>query len=96
MVTDVLSSRNLLYHSKEANAHEGKCFCVVAVLFAYFGIFALTFLKYLTRLYASQNHCCRSSQCINTGKISGKYFFEIFFWVKHFDPPTLPTNQKQR
>ena len=74
MVTDVLSSRNLLYHSKEANAHEGKCFCVVAVLFAYFGIFALTFLKYLTRLYASQNHCCRSSQCINTGNISGKFF----------------------
>ena len=24
------------------------------------------------------------------------FFFEIFFWVKHFDPPTLPTNQKQR
>ena len=28
-----------------------------------------------------------------------KIFFEIFFcyiWIKHFDPPTLPTNQKQR
>ena len=27
-------------------------FCVVAVPFAYFGIYALSFLKYLTRLYA--------------------------------------------
>ena len=76
MVTGVLSSRNLIYHSKEENAHEGKCFCVVAVIFSYFGIFALTFLKYLTRPYASQNHCCRSSQCIKI--FSLKSFFVAF------------------
>ena len=61
-ITDVLSSRKLLLHIKEANAHKGKCFCVVAVLFAYFGIYALAFLKYLTKLNALHNHCCRSSQ----------------------------------
>ena len=51
-MTDVLFSRKLLFLSKETNAHKGKCFCVVAVLFAYFGIYALAFLKYLTKLYA--------------------------------------------
>ena len=27
-----------------------------------FGIYALAFLKHLTKLYTSHNHCCRSSQ----------------------------------
>ena len=37
-VTDVLSSRKLLFHSNETNADNGKYFYVVAVLFTYFGI----------------------------------------------------------
>ena len=40
-ITYVLSSKKLLFLSKETNAQKGKCFCVVVVLFAYFGIYAL-------------------------------------------------------
>ena len=59
-ISNVLPSRKLLFHSKETKAHKGKCYCVIVVFFAYFGIYALTLLKYLTKLYALHNHCCRS------------------------------------
>ena len=61
----LMFSRKLFFLSNETNAHKEKFFCVVTVLFvlfAYFGIYALAFLKCLPKLYASQNHCCRNSQ----------------------------------
>ena len=74
-ITDVLSSRELLFYSKETTVHKGKCFCVVVVLFVYFGIYAVEFLKYLTKLYIHRTIIVVEVQsCTNRGNITEKSF----------------------
>ena len=69
------------------------------MLFSYFGIYALAFLKYLTKLFIHRIIIAVEVHSrINPGNITDNVFFVTFFrctWVKKFDPPTLPKKQRQ-
>ena len=71
------------------------------MLLTYFGIYALAFLKYLTKLYNRMIIAVEIQCRINAGYITDKVFVCNIFrctWVKNFDPLTLPKKnyEKQR